>query len=546
MAGSREVGVVTTRRGAVSTPQHLVDFIVEEALRACEPRSEGLRVLEPACGDAVFLRTVAESLGPRGVREGVGVDIDEAACVTARRLLFAGAGRQEGEPRPSNPVEILAADFLLSDAATAGLESSSFDLILGNPPYVSTGAISPGDKEALRARYRTAYGRLELYTLFMERSIELLAPGGVLAFVVPDKFLTSLSARRLRDFISEDCVVESIARFSSHRVFPDADTVPCVVVLKRGAASGPDVRVDHCEVDDQGARPVIVRRRTSLVPRRHLSGDRPMSPSNRDVVEVIERMMDRGMRLGDETSRISAGLATGLNAVYVRDANLLDEDIAPYLRPAVRGRDIRPFEVRPNNVSILVPYDVCDEGTPLLAELSPGDPLWGYLSEFREQLENRHCVRVWGKVWYDLHDPVHRDLLVGEKVVVPDVAAGSRFAVCPPRHVPLNSAYYVVPEHLPADVLAAVLNSTPLAFCMRVTAPQVKDGFRRHRKQFLQELPLPSLSDGDVQAVRDLVATAGHDEIDELVWNRLGFLRPPRIAQAVGGGSDEGAVARAG
>jgi len=50
-----------------------------------------------------------------------------------------------------------------------------------------------------------------------------------------------------------------------------------------------------------------------------------------------------------------------------------------------------------------------------------------------------------------------------------------------------------------------VLNSDVIEFCIRVSAPVVKDGFIRYRKQFLRTLPIPCPS---ILQQRMLVQTA--------------------------------------
>jgi hypothetical protein len=112
-----------------------------------------------------------------------------------------------------------------------------------------------------------------------------------------------------------------------------------------------------------------------------------------------------------------------------------------------------------------------------------------YLRGHRRSLEDRHCVRVWEKSWYDLHDPVPLDLASTRKILVPDVARYNRFAL-DDRNWPLHSVYYLVPTGIDAEFLTALLNSLPIEFLIRLRAPVVKDGFSRYRKQFLHDLPV--------------------------------------------------------
>jgi SAM-dependent methyltransferase len=103
--------------GAWYTPPALVDAVVDNVLRGWRPTpGRAVRVLDPACGDGRFLFAVAEQLAERGIAvELTGCDIDG---VTLRSI--AGA------------VDTIEADALAHDWGDA-----TFDIVVGNPPFLS-------------------------------------------------------------------------------------------------------------------------------------------------------------------------------------------------------------------------------------------------------------------------------------------------------------------------------------------------------------------------------------------------------------------------
>lgn len=99
------------------------------------------------------------------------------------------------------------------------------------------------------------------------------------------------------------------------------------------------------------------------------------------------------------------------------------------------------------------------------------------LSKLSESLAQRHCVRIWEKAWFDLHDLPATDITAATKIVVPDIAEYCRFAVDRRWFFPLHSAYYVVlHDDRTADYIAAILNSTIVEFTLRLLSPVAKDG----------------------------------------------------------------------
>ena len=103
--------------GAWYTPPALVDVVVDNVLRGFRPeRGRPVRVLDPACGDGRFLFAVAERLAERDIAaELTGCDVDGAAL----RAI-------------DGPVQAIEDDALARDWRDA-----TFDIVVGNPPFLS-------------------------------------------------------------------------------------------------------------------------------------------------------------------------------------------------------------------------------------------------------------------------------------------------------------------------------------------------------------------------------------------------------------------------
>jgi len=212
-------------------------------------------------------------------------------------------------------------------------------------------------------------------------------------------------------------------------------------------------------------------------------------------LNLLEQLRGAHPPLSEYVTRISAGIATGRDRVFVlatedADEHGIEEELR---RPVVRGKDTLEGSICTSGLEIVIPY-LRTTGTekPELVEIEDYPATLAYLGQHRHELERRHCVRTWGKRWYDLHDPW--SFADTAKIIVPDVAFSNRFAADPGGLCPLHSAYYIVPRNVDEMAyLTAVLNSEVIEFCVRASAPTVKDGFVRYRKQFLQNLPIPRL-----------------------------------------------------
>jgi hypothetical protein len=298
-----------------------------------------------------------------------------------------------------------------------------------------------------------------------------------------------------------------------------------VTVVERRAASADtphDVEVLECSEEPTPTTAVVVTGRWS-VPRRSLtdSGWRLAPPS---LFKLDEKICAENRTLEIVSERVSAGLATGRDALYVlapEGASAIEEEL---LRPAIRGRDLTAYKITDPGLRILVPYAYDGLGRSTLVDLEDYPNAYAYLNEHRSVLEQRHCVRRWGKAWYDLHDPVPpADLAARTKILVPDIAYGSRFALDEGRYLPLHSAYYIITRDIDPLFLTAVLNSKPLEFLIRLRTPKVKDGFSRYRKQFLTALPVPAVGAWDVESITDAASVANHNRVNELLCAAFGL-----------------------
>jgi len=65
-------------------------------------------------------------------------------------------------------------------------EKGGFDVVIGNPPWVSNDNISKDDKLLFQKIYQVAKSRFDLANLFVEKSIKILDNDGFLFFVMPE------------------------------------------------------------------------------------------------------------------------------------------------------------------------------------------------------------------------------------------------------------------------------------------------------------------------------------------------------------------------
>lgn len=179
-------------RGGYYTPADLAQYLTDWAAEI-KPRT----VLEPSCGDGVFLGCLEKSLSPDS--EITGIEIDEGEALAASR---------NGLTRPTSKRRVICADFLEwhLDPANA---LDRFDAVVGNPPFIRYQYLEKKDQafsEMIFASQRLKFTKhTNAWVPFVIASIVMLRPGGRLAMVLPAEILHVLHAESLRRFLAESC-----------------------------------------------------------------------------------------------------------------------------------------------------------------------------------------------------------------------------------------------------------------------------------------------------------------------------------------------------
>ncbi len=437
-------------RGFVPTPPKLVDAMVGKLFRTRPPRATET-LLDPGCGTGAFIDGVLGWCQHHGhpAPQIVGVDSDPSLLGEASQRLCHN-GR----------VTLLPADFLTTPLDT-------FDYIIGNPPYVPITGLTMAERAEYRRRFRTATGRFDLYLLFFERALSLLKPGGRLVFITPEKFLYVQAAEPLRKELTRAFVEE--IELIAESAFGDLVTYPTITTVSRAEPSG-ETRVR-------------LRDGTTRIARLTSAGS---------WLPLIHGDVDRGSghTLTDAFSRISCGVATGADAVYVRRDADVPTPLRPYAFPTVSGRSLKPGSAVETTHAMLVPYD---RSGALLPEERLG-ALGDYLRHpsLREKLERRTCVAR--KPWYAFHETPPLPEVLRPKILCKDIGARPWFVADATGEIlPRHSVYYLVPrDSSRIHDLCAYLNSPESLAWLMAHCQRAANGFVRLQSHVLKQMPLPS------------------------------------------------------
>jgi hypothetical protein len=353
------------------------------------------------------------------------------------------------------------------------LVRGGFDLIVGNPPWVRGERVPAQVRETLATRYATwrpaagqtrGYAHLpDLAVAFVERALELAAPGGTIALLVPAKLASSGYAEPLRQRLAGSTRLERVAPVSQATAF-GAAVYPMALVAARVEPTG----------RERVATALGPRSRAPGIAQRSLAAGGPWILAH-EATRIAHHLRASCPTVGDRWAP-QLGVKTGADDVF------LVAQPGPATRPVVRGRDLGPWRATPRAHLL---WTHAPDGRPLArlpAELARA------LDPHIERLRRRSDYRG-GAPWQ-----VFRMALANapHRVIWPDLARRLAAVVPDPAIVPLNTVYGIATRvQDDAYALAALFNSRWLTALARLYADPARGGFRRFNARVVRGLPLP-------------------------------------------------------
>ena len=262
--------------GIYYTPPYIVDYIVRntlgDLLKRKRPKDvEKIRVLDPACGSGSFLIKSFDILNEywkdkdkdyaqaqldttgqgttftrkvKVLQNNIfGVDLDKQAVEIAQLNLLLKIA-EKGHRLPLLQQNIKCGNSLIDDPEFAGdkafdweeefkeiEEEGGFDVVIGNPPYVSIKGIDFNIRRYYEVKYTTAIGRFDLYALFIDRAFQLVRNRGFISFIMPAKYLNNIQFAQSRKLLIENGNISVV--FIDDKVFSDASVDSIIIVFQK-------------------------------------------------------------------------------------------------------------------------------------------------------------------------------------------------------------------------------------------------------------------------------------------------------------------------
>lgn len=533
--------------------RHIVNHTLGQRLRDAPyvPHARP-RVLDMACGSGSFLIEAFECLDrhvatlrsqEKGHREDFsdlvrrieilseciyGVDKDEQAVAVAKlNLSLKALHTRDRLPMLEN---VRCGDSLISGTSSQlteafgqdlaskkafewpkefpkVIEDGGFDIIIGNPPYVRIQTLPKDEVAYFNSHYSTATGNYDLYVLFVERALSLLKPGGLLGFILPNKFMQVDYASGLRRLLSSNAYVDTIIDLKEQQVFEAATTYTCLLFLRKAHNLQFSVIIPQTilpKPTDQvfGATPMFL-------PADSIS-EKPWSLASGAADSIIDKLQPPwAIPLIDVPCDIARGSSTGADDVFIlrhleqntfraRSGRRVELEPDAVLTP-LYATDFTRFFFRPQSRDrIIFPYEITRDDYSLMEEgafRKAFPKAYKYLSGNREKLESRKGFAK----WFGFSAPRSLNIHNHANLVVPLLADRGLFAELPrnkSRFCLMASGGFSLSVGHPdvsASYILGLLNSTLLFWYLRRISNVFRGGWITCTKQYFGQLPIRAI-----------------------------------------------------
>jgi adenine-specific DNA-methyltransferase len=493
--------------GTVFTRPEVVDFMLD--LVGLKTREDFLakRIIDPSVGEGAFVLGLVERMlsaldDAKEIEQAMSnitvVELDPDKLAIFKRLLQAAIEKSRPDLRDLwKRITVVQGDYLLA-------ASGEFDVVIGNPPYVRLDNLPPEKIDQYRTLFSCFRARCDLYVAFIEKALKSLRPGGVLAYICADRWLTNGYGISLRKLIARNFHLAELIKISGFSPFnEEVAAYPSIFAIKNENPGN----IRYCKASSVSELNIRSLGNSEEIEHIDESGELRFRSEAPGCVSIEEQ----GFTIG-------IGVASGADDVFI----VAKSDVRiekTVLVPLLMREDVSDTGIVWNDRYIINPFR---GESPDLVDLSEYPQLSLYLEAHRTRLQSRYVARRNPRCWYKTIDRIYPSLLKEPKLLIPDISNKNNIILDEGRFYPHHNFYYVRGKNLKdLAVLRALLSTDFARTQVAEKGVLMNGGSLRWQAQTLRKLRLP-----DIRSMSE-------DRKDEIIaaYNSRNFKRVEELSQ---------------
>ena len=308
-------------RGAYYTPPAIASFILHWGING----STNADILEPSCGDGVFLEQMAK---------------ENMLFHHATAVEYEGVEAEKARAIDLHDSEVINADFHRFCLDT----EQRFNLVVGNPPFIRYQYYDEGQQELAGEIFKKAgLKRSKLtnaWVTFVVGCSLLLKETGKMGFVIPSELLQVTYAQQLRKYLATSFNKINIISFEN-LVFEEIQQEVVLLLCERTGTG--EHLIEHIEVKDAEALQQLDPHRLKLPTKQiDFHADKwTYYFLDKEELDFLNKVRVDDMPKIGTYADVEVGITTGSNGYFTVPQGVVDMyQLHEYARPMV-GRSVQ-------------------------------------------------------------------------------------------------------------------------------------------------------------------------------------------------------------
>lgn len=374
-------------------------------------------------------------------------------------------------------------------------KNGGFDIVIGNPPYIQLQKLGKYASALAEEKYETFARTGDIYCLFYEKGFNLLKDDGILSYITSNKWMKAGYGKALRSYFLNETSTLQIIDFGDAQIFDSATTYTNIYIGKRGVKERNDLNV--WDLSQRFNRNQTLPE--NLKNSQNYGADfteESFLIANKQQLFVKNRVEEIGTPLKDWDVEIYRGILTGFNGAFIIPTDIKERLILEdpknekIIEPILRGRDIKKYKSNFENSWLINSHNgLRSEGIHAIDIVHDYPTIHDYLKTFGESIKTRSDQ---GNHWTNLRNCAYAGEFKKPKILWLEMSPRPNFSYYEQTLFVLNTAYILVGDNL--KYILSILNSKLLDKYFSFIAADVRGKTRRYIKQYVEQLPIPQIT----------------------------------------------------
>jgi len=429
-----------------------------------------------------------------------------------------------------------------------------FDAIIGNPPYIRIQGVrdlSTKLADEYVTRYASATGSFDIYSLFVEKGVELIKESGIVNYIMPVKWTNASFGSGLREFLLKTNSISKIINFGAFQVF-DASTYTGIQYFEKESKNLFYYELNNEYKNSTGLGNYLnslLEDDATIIPLSKLDKGTWTLTEDR-ASRIIDKLNLQPRRISDVFEKIFQGLATSKDDVYflykckvennliIGFSKQLNREVIieqAFVKPLLKGEDVHRYEKINTDRVVIFPYRLENGKAELYKEQEIKDYFpngYSYLKECEDVLRGREKGRLKNdNFWYKYIYPKNLTLFDKEKLVAPEISLGGNFSYDQKGQYYSTTKVYGYLKK--SDTLESyffwlgLFNSQLFWYFIQQTGYVLRGGYFTFKTNYILPFPLPQNLPSDIvneieKLVKDiLLKKSSFEKPDTLIQEKM-------------------------